>query len=297
MYKRIKYELSLLRKAFLAYRRGVKYVYYRFIVGPRIIDVSVLGRSSEREDLSMHLLCGSRDFMMSLWSLGSFYKVMPEVGKLYIHDDGSLTKKQKDTYRRQFPEVQIVKCWVDTKELLHEYPSLQQFRTTFRGFQARKLFDPLVVSQAPWLLILDSDILWFQEPTEIMNSLNGEGPQACMMQEVLVEGAEKPHVVFKDGSTTSDKHASYNSGITLYHRELFDLARANEYVENVAYQETRFTDQACYAYVLNFPAQLPADRYAIKGSIEGGLVARHYTSPSRAKLYLYGIEFITDLLK
>ena len=103
------------------------------------------------------------------------------------------------------------------------------------------------------------------------------------------------YVTFKDGTRITDEIASYNSGITLYAREQFDLAKFSQYLAKVDYRNGRFTDQACYATMFSPNlVRLPERSYIIKGALADHVVARHYTNPSRAKFYCYGLNFISD---
>lgn len=293
----MKRELRYLYRAFFEYRRGFLYVYIRFFVCPRILKVKKpIEKAETRSDLSVHMLFGHRDFLLALWSLASWYQQSRVHGSLYLHSDGTLSELEKETLRRLFPNARII----DAREILDEHrvffdahPDLGEFRTTYKKFQAKKLLDPYLSSDRPFRLVLDSDILWFQHPEEFEVALLQGLPQALMMSDASGTEGGFSYVTFKDGTRISDEIASYNSGITLYRKEQFNLDTFVSYLERVDYLHSKFTDQACYASIFHPNlSRLPEDRYLIKGTVTDKVVARHYTSPSRAKFYCYGLNFI-----
>ncbi len=289
----LKEHLRAIYKAFFQYRRGFLYLAMRYIVAPRILTHKApLERPVTHQNLSMHMLFGARDFLMALWSLASFYHVSRVIGTLYLHSDGTLQERHIRTLQRLFPSAHVV----DAKDILSTHkdffithPELEVFRRTYRKFQAKKLLDPYLSSSAEFRLILDSDMLWFMHPVEIEENLSSTSPRALMMSDGDTDFA---YVFFKDGTRISDTIASYNSGVTLYRKDQFNLETLKEYLGRVDYTNSRFTDQACYATILEpYLTMLPKDRYILKGSLDDTpRVMRHYTGPQRPKFYILGLD-------
>lgn len=285
-------------KAFYKYGfRGFNYLWMRYVVAVRILSYpKPLEKPETRHDLSMHMLSGSRDFVMALWSLASYYRVSQAIGTLYFHSDGTLNEVEREILMRLYPSA----TYVDARDTLaaHKtffdaHPALREFRATYPKFQCKKLLDPYLASDKPMRLILDSDMLWFRNPVEIVDAVNAGVPKALMMsnQDAHI------HVTFKDGSQTSDQIARANSGIVLYRKEQFSLAMFEAYLSKCDYLGRKFTDQACYATILN-PTLLPGDRYLIKGTLTDAVVMRHYTNPQRPKFFFYGLDRVwREILK
>ncbi len=283
-----------LRQAIGAFKKyglfsGLRYLYYRCICAPRLVmRGQPIDRTPARTDLSMHMLFGSRDFLMALWSLASFYQVFPEVGVLVIHSDGSLTRRQLRILAKLLPHARIEDTTAflnDYGSTLGKYPALVAFRRDFKGFQAKKLIDQYVVSDAPYRIVLDADMLWFRTPDEMVESLRSGIPQPRMMS----NGDTVVPVFFADGSETAEPVSRANSGIVMYRRDQFSLDAVAAYVARTDYLNKKFTDQACFASVLK-PILLDDRRYCIKGELTSEVVMRHYTSPQRQKFYLYGLD-------
>ena len=297
--KNLKQHIFYIYVAFTRYRRGFFYIWMRYFVAQRILKFKgVLEKPQTVDNLSMHMLFGKRDFVMALWSLASFYKHSKVIGNLYVHSDGSLDADNIKVIGKLFPSAKII----DAKNILHDHveffnahPVLKKFRTEYAKFQSKKLLDPFLSSDKEYRLILDSDMLWFKNPSEIEEVVKNKKNSALMMSD---GDGDFAYVTFKDGSCLSDEIAGFNSGVTLYRKEHFNLKEVEKYIGSIAYMETRFTDQACYATVLRpHLNMLPKDRYIIKGELHEGRVLRHYTSPSRAKFYILGLDrMYKDLL-
>lgn len=290
----MKAELRLIYRAFARYGQGFRYIWFRFWIAPKILLVQrALSKPVTHASLSMHMLFGKRDFLMALWSLASFYRVSSMIGKLYVHSDGTLTERHEAILMRLFPEAVFVtpgEIMTRFHEFFETHPDLKLFRLRYTKFQAKKLLDPFLISTVSDRLVLDSDILWFQNPTELQSAVDSGLTQAVMMSD-RTGGGERSYVTFKDGSRISEEIASYNSGITLYKKKQFNLRKFSAYLKKVDYLGAKFTDQACYATIfLPNLVRLSEERYIIKGTLTEHIVARHYTNPSRAKFYIYGLD-------
>jgi hypothetical protein len=278
-------------KAFFFYRRGFLYLYMRYVVAPKILShPRPLEGTKRRDDMSMHILFGKRDFLMALWSLASFYRVMPETGQLVVHSDGTLSPKHLAAIRRLFPSARIEDTRSFLREhgtLLNAFPTLKQFRELYPKFQSKKLLDQYFLSGKPFRLVLDSDLLWFREPVDLVESLARGVPTPLMMS----NHDARIHVEFIDGTRTSDEIARANSGVVLYSDAQFSLERAEEYMQRTDFMNRKFTDQACYASILK-PVLFPESSYLIKGTLTEAVIMRHYTQPQREKFFCYGLNFI-----
>jgi hypothetical protein len=292
------YELKLIAKAFLKYGMGWCYLYYRFWVARQMLWVKEIEKPVTHPELSIHMLFGARDFLMALWSLASFYRVSSVRGALYLHSDGTLIDTHRVTLARLFPNAVFVDArtvLTDNKTFFDSHPDLKQFREQYRGFQSKKLLDPFLASNATYRLILDSDMLWFKDPTELRACVEARVPRPLMMSDRTGQGG-RSYVTFTDGTRISEDIAACNSGVTLYRKDQFNLDVFSAYLAKTDYLHKKFTDQACYATILN-PTLLPEERYIIKGALTDTIVMRHYTNPSRAKFYCYGLNFIArDIL-
>ncbi len=102
-----------------------------------------------------------------------------------IYDDGSLSQPYVAAIRRIFPDAEIITAQTTTATLdeylpIATFPTLRSRRLSY--FNLRKLTDIHVNSQG-WKLVLDSDMLFFRQPTFLLDWL--QSPQTpCAMVDV-----------------------------------------------------------------------------------------------------------------
>ncbi len=292
--KKIKETLFSLRKIFFVYKAPASFFYYRYIVAPKIKRWKTsLEKPVTHENLSIHMLTCHRDALIALWSLASYYNVSEVIGRLTLHDDGTLTESDRALFRRLFPSIDIVPVRDFFERHAHEldaYPILKKFRTEYIKFQSKKLIDVYFERKGDMVLYLDSDMLWFGNPIEIHEAVLRGGQEVSYM---MSNGKDRIHVHFKNGTQTTEFVAECNSGVTFFHTNNYQLQDVSAYIEKCDYVNRKFTDQACFGTVLKHVDILPRDKYFIKGTIENkDVVMRHYTGPSREKFYFYGLNFI-----
>lgn len=119
--------------------------------------------------IEIRVLTWRRDWINLIWALKSFYYFAGVDYPLFIHDGGLLpanvrgllqhfpdahfvSAREADTYvRRQFYKQRLQRCLAYRK----------------RNVPSRKLFDFFSMSTADCILIIDSDIVFFQKPVEL----------------------------------------------------------------------------------------------------------------------------------
>lgn len=75
--------------------------------------------------------------------------------------------------------------------------------------------------------------------------------------------------------------------------ESFSFETFSDYLARLDLTYTHhFVEQAAFATCLQGVTPLPLETYIIKGELTPQIVMRHYTSPSRAKFFFYGLNFI-----
>jgi hypothetical protein len=254
-----------LYKAFFVYKRGFSFLYYRYLVAPKIFNVSQsLEREVTHQNFSMHMLTSHQDMLIAMWSLASFYKTSEVIGHLTIHNDGTLTKHDTEVITRLFPNARVV----DVRDFLlshagelEAYPILLEFRQTYKRFQSKKLIDVYFERRGDIILYLDSDLLWFASSEEIRNFVQNETEGKSFM---MSNGTERVHVIFKDGTSTSGDVAECNSGVTLFNAKNYDLEKLSEYIDRCDYLQKKFTDQACFGTILPNVTIFPREKYFIR---------------------------------
>ena len=286
-----------LRHSYLSYKKYGKlteYLYSRFWLGSKIRRLGrPLDREIDTEQFSIHVVCCHIDVVQLLWALASWYRVVPISAKVYIHEDGSLTVSDKALISKTFPHSEIIDFNWATEQAMNKwlikYPSLRTLRVEKREVFALKIVDPYFVSNCKYFLILDTDILWFRAPDEVLQTIvNYECP--------LFWQENKPcPYIFGDGDSLKEELLCHNSGFIYYEKADFNLNLLEEFMQKKGNFKRKFEDQPVYAYILgNYSSTslLPKDRYIIKGKVKEDTIAKHYTAPRREKFWFEGVKFL-----
>lgn len=293
-FKKFKLHLFYIRKAFFQYRRGFTYLFRRYLFASKILKTTlVLEKPINNQDLSIHILTCHRDLTLTVWSLASFYQVMPVLGQLFIHNDGSLNGGDIALLKRFFPSAKLVKAndfLTRYSDKLANFPTLAKFRRQYNNFSFKKIIDPYFVSDKKFILILDSDILWFKPPVDLVAGIKGGGVNSLMQKNNVAIYAS-----LKDGKAVAEKFAWFNAGIIFYNKENFDCQKLSDFFDSLDTTQPKnlhFADQLGHAHCLKNLLPLSEEKYIIGGAITNQVVAKHYTGPKRALFYLEGIDLI-----
>jgi hypothetical protein len=292
--KNLKLEFFYLRRAFREHRRGFKYLYNRYFLAPKILKAKKIWEKPVNNfNLSIHVLTCHKDLIMTLWSLASFYRVNKEVGQLYLHNDGSLTIRDKKILNSFFPQTRLVEPnEVMAENCLTPYPLIKKFRENKDYFLLKKIIDTYFLSDKKYRLIIDTDLLWFDEPKEIENEIRNGCQNSLMMA-----NNSFGYVYFKNGEKINQELASFNSGIVLYDKENFNLAKLEEYLNQIDEQNqknTHFIEQAGFAWCLHNLKKMDDKKYVIKDGVGEGVIIKHYTSPRRPLFFIEGMEKLKE---
>ncbi|WP_353930084.1 hypothetical protein WJM97_17545 [Okeanomitos corallinicola TIOX110] len=282
---------SLILKLQQNYQHGLGTAYYRDIVRNKILSsLPVKGNTSK--ECEIHVLTSASDWLNLVWTLKSFYHFSQRQYALCIHDDGTLTEENITTLQYHFPEARIInRKQADEKvlPLLSSYPHCLEFRKT--NHLSPKVFDFAAYLQSDRLLLLDSDILFFKEPTELLNriekpeykfnSLNADVQSAYTVDPETV----KNHLGFH----LADR---INSGLGLIHKDSLNFAWIEEFLSlpNIIGHFWRI-EQTIYALCSSrFGVELLPLAYDVhlEGSINGS-PSRHYVGKIRHLMYREGI--------
>lgn len=115
-------------------------------------------------NFELHLLICERDLLRGMWALKSFYRFADLDPKLVIHDDGSLSDHSIQTLRSHFPGCDLVNG-SNVDEAMSEYPIIRYYRK--KHVLARKIIDVLLAARSDYVMVMDTDVLWFSESEQI----------------------------------------------------------------------------------------------------------------------------------
>ena len=121
-------------------------------------------------DIEVHMLCGHSHLTMGIWSLWSLLRWADGKMTPVIHSDGSITPEDVLRFRQFFGHVRFIwpedaDRWVEQRFAGSEFDALRGFRSHFFW---SKVFAFHMSEQARVVVSLDSDILIFDRPTEVI---------------------------------------------------------------------------------------------------------------------------------
>lgn len=274
------------------YKHGLKAAWYRDVVRPQILKTKPFAdtRSTQCE---IHVLTSHSDFLNLLWALKSFYHYAKCNYSLCIHSDGSLNDNQIASFNFHFPNARVISK-LDADEImtkvLSNYPNAQRFRQS--NHLAPKLFDFKYFLQSERMLLLDSDVLFFSYPEELMNRI--ESPRYIkntfnkdVMYGYTIPLEElQPHLDFA-------LTPYFNSGLGLIHKESinFDWIENFLSIPDIVGHFWRI-EQTLFALCCSkFGVELLPLEYDVRldKNIKG-LASRHYVGAIRHLMYAEGIR-------
>lgn len=133
-------------------------------------------------DLEIRILICERDVQMAINMVKSLRKYDKfKNTPIYFHDDGSLNEESKNVILEISESYIVDKTYADSiiLELLDKYPNCKRYRfDDVRIFNntKMKLFDFYFLSKSKNILFIDSDILFLNEPKNIIDLVDKSSP-------------------------------------------------------------------------------------------------------------------------
>lgn len=124
--------------------------------------------------VELHLLTGAAFWHQTAFCLHSFSLATRRSVAPSLYDDGTLTREQASLLARQFPRATVqstdeIRARLDSLLPRDQFPRLRERWDHYPNI--RKLIAPHLGSPR-WRLVLDSDLLFFREPTALLQWLD-----------------------------------------------------------------------------------------------------------------------------
>lgn len=254
------------------------------------------------ENFGLHMICCEQDFDMSLWALKTFYHFSQTRPRLYLHNDGSLSDKSKQIYREHFQGCQIIEreqADPHMDQVLSSYPLCQEHRRAPKFYCSLKLFDTFEYSEHDYVLNLDSDMLFFQPPNELLNYI--QSGQPFFMSDYQNAYSYSPEFVHTNFAIQMQSCA--NAGLTFIPKQTyFDHLDFIERYFQVAQENNYQGDLNRHEQTLNIMllSKLGARRLSSNYQVShrtrtDATVMHHYVNDGSRKLFfLSGVKYLMD---
>lgn len=274
------------------YGPGLRTAYYRERVRPRILATPPVECGGDQH-CEVHVLTSESDFLNLVWALKSFYHYAGRKYPLCIHDDGTLRPESAAALMEHFAGARLITRVQANDEVdaaLRSYPRCQEFRRT--NHLAPKVFDFVHYLACDRLLLIDSDVLFFEFPRELIS--RAENPQYRLNSvnaDVSSAYTVNPHEVSR--RCGFDLQPQFNSGLGVIHRASLRLEWIEEFLAlpGIIGHFWRI-EQTLYALCSSkFGVELLPAQYAVRldrGVLDGP--CRHYVGAIRQLMYGEGIR-------
>jgi hypothetical protein len=276
------------------YEKGLTAAHYRDRVRKRILRTAPITETDDRA-CEIHVMTSSSDWLNMVWALKSFYWLAGRRYALCIHDDGTLDSRSQETLKSHFPRARVVmRAEADAKvfPMLKDYPRCSEFRRTNQ--LSPKVFDFAAYLESERMLLLDSDILFFEEPSELLRRVEDPGYKlntfnADTQSAYTVEPGAVPAC---GGFELKER---INSGLALIHRDSMRLDWIEEFLAlpGVIGHFWRI-EQTLYALCASrYGVELLPPEYDVhlEGGIDGS-PSRHYVGAIRHLMYSEGMRHL-----
>ena len=283
---------GLLLKFRQTFGRGLRVAYYRDVVRPSILQAPPVGGTNDKT-CEIHVLTSAGDWLNLVWALTSLYAASGRHYSLCIHEDGTLQPAQIESLTKHFPGARVIlKRQADAEVLpaLASYPRCAEFRRT--NHLSPKVFDFAHYLQSDRMLLLDSDVLFFREPVELLrriedknylkNTVNGDMGSGYTVTPQIAHEFAKVDLIER-----------FNSGLGLIQKDSIRLDWLEEFLglPGIVGHFWRI-EQTLFALCSSrFGVELLPEEYDVhlQGGIDGA-PGRHYVGAIRHLFYKEGIR-------
>ncbi len=270
----------------------------RGILSPLVFWLAKRPQGAEMP-ISVHMLVSSRTWHAGLLAAISFEHSTGRRWPLFIHDDGSVSLAQRQQIKKVLPGVMFIPRSDSDRETscyLADYPTCLAHRNRHNLFL--KFFDACPFAPHDRFIVLDSDVIFFKRPAEILEWADNRSP-TCLYNEDTREKFCIPRDEIEKALPVT-LLPRFNSGLVLMQKQAFNLNLASQLLgafETTAHAP-QFFEQTLYALMASTNpgggAPLPRT-YNISWGYwrDRGSICRHYVGDFKHDLlYIEGAPLL-----
>ncbi|MEQ1861617.1 MAG: hypothetical protein ABMA13_16985 [Chthoniobacteraceae bacterium] len=277
-------------------KRGWGAAYHDYNTLPLIEDWSWSFWGEEPATVPVHILTGEKDWRLAAWALASFFHYTEIAWPVVIHDDGTLPEEGREMLGTLFNSCRIIpreESDADVGRVLRPFPFCFDFRNTHP--LALKVFDMAHYAQGDRFIVLDSDMLFFRRPQEIIDWAQSAPAKDCWFIEDAQENA-----LITAGEVREELDVKMwsrvNSGLGLVHRPAmdFDFCDRALALTSILRGQVWRLEQTLLALCASRNARgglLPKTyEVSLRRHATKDTVARHYVGAVRDRFYAEGLK-------
>ena len=281
-------------------KRGWSATFHDYRSKPRIADWSWPFWNQTPQSVPVHVLTGEKDYLLCAWMLASWFHFTEETWRVFIHDDGTLPEAARELFRKLFTNARIIpRDEADTRmdKVLAPYPFCHDYRN--KHPLALKIFDFPTFTDSDRFIALDSDVLFFNYPREIMEWVSTKKAE-CWFNEDVAEGS----LITPDNARTDlgvKLWRKVNSGLCLINKAAIDFEFCERALGETSILKGHIwrVEQTLFALCASRGkgGLLPATyEVSLNKNSEPGIVARHYVGAVRDRFYGEGLKRLRGVL-
>ena len=253
--------------------------------------------------ISVHMLLSHDTLTMGLWAARSFQHFTQRCWKMVFHDDGSLEDADVALLQKHFPRGIVwrrAEADLKVEAGLGRHPFCLRHRRD--KIMLLKLFDPFFACEGDRFIVLDSDVLFFQTPCEILEWADATEPVFRFNPET-----ESGYIVPMEKLEARYGFPIWkgvNAGLGLIPRAGISLDLIENYLQEFASESVNdlWLEQTAYALLASkfdrgglLPFTYEISYRPARG---GNCTARHYLSAgnSRPHFFREGVITLSPLL-
>jgi hypothetical protein len=184
-------------------------------------QISEIRSPASGPPLEVHMLVGTRFWFMAAFALVSLQRQINRAVHVHFYDDGTLEAKQRGKLETLASEVTFhdrsgIEARIDLFLPGEKFPVIRERLRNYPNL--KKLTDPHVGSTGP-KLVMDADILFFREPSEMLRWCDSPSDLLCATDVTESYGYSRALMEKLAGGTIP---AKINVGITGLHSENVD---------------------------------------------------------------------------
>lgn len=135
-------------------------------------------RTHARAVYEIHMLCGKRDLDMGIWASWSLMRFLDGEARLVVHSDGTLSEPDVELWRAIVGHLVIIpreeRNRVVSAGISSLAPKLHAWRCT--NWASTQLVDSHFFGEASRMILMDSDVLVFSRPAEVLAAATAAEP-------------------------------------------------------------------------------------------------------------------------
>lgn len=248
--------------------------------------------------VSIHLLVSSKTWHAGVLTAMSFEFFTQRRWNLFFHEDGSVGELAQKKIEQVFPGVHFISRAVSEKlmeQRLQSYPNCQALRQEHNLFL--KFFDLPAFAPSERIILLDSDVIFFKKPQEILDWVDSQSKECCYNEDTTEKYCIPRYAI--EPALGIKLWPRFNSGLVLMPLAAISLPLAEQLL--AAFKTTshhpQFFEQTLYALMAsawNQGGALPAT-YEISWGLlrKRNSICRHYVGAFKHDLlYIEGVPML-----